>query len=178
VIQVIQSLERADEPNRKKPRGNLSMKAIHDKLWIYSLLLIGAAASLVSAPVSAVQSSITVTVSGIRSQEGSIMVCLWSQQDEEFPVCSATASMQYATAEPASSGVTVTFQNIPDGEYAISAFHDENGNVRLDRGFMGRPEEGIALSNMNMERRERPSFDRAKFTLNGTETISLSLRYF
>jgi uncharacterized protein (DUF2141 family) len=31
---------------------------------------------------------------------------------------------------------------------------------------------------MNQERRERPSFDRAKFTLNGEQTISLSLKYF
>jgi uncharacterized protein (DUF2141 family) len=161
----------------QNPKGDLTMNTIRPSLGV-RLLLIGAAATLISPSISAEPSTVTVTVNGLRSQSGTIAVCLWRQQDDGFPLCSDTASFAYATTGATASTVTMTFQNIPPGDYALSAFHDENQNGRLDRGFMGRPEEGIALSNMNMERRERPSFEQAKFTLNGTQTLSLSLRYF
>jgi uncharacterized protein (DUF2141 family) len=153
------------------------MKMIHSRTWMRSLL-ISVVTSLIGLPVLAEQSTVVVNVNGLRSQEGNIIVCLWRQQDEGFPLCSSTASFEHITAEAVGSTVTVTFQNIPAGDYAISAFHDENQDGSVNRGFMGRPEEGIAFSNMNSERRERPSFERAKFALNGEQTISLSLIYF
>ncbi len=153
------------------------MKAIQFKLWIYPLLF-SIAASLISLPVAAEQSTIIVNMTGLRSQSGTVLVCLWRQQDKEFPICSKTSSMQYIAAEPSGSNATVTFQNIPSGDYAISAFHDENQNGRLDRGFMGRPEEGIGFSNMTQGVQGRPSFDRAKFAVSGEKTISISLVYF
>jgi uncharacterized protein (DUF2141 family) len=65
-------------------------------------------------------------------------------------------------------------------EYAISAFHDENQNGKLDRGMMGQPKEGLALSNMDMNqnRRERPTFNKAKFRMDGAKPLSLSVKYF
>jgi uncharacterized protein (DUF2141 family) len=157
------------------------MKAMYAKLSMYSLL-ISAATSLMISPASAEQSSITVTVSGLRSQDGNVIVCLWQQQDEGFPICAdGTTSFEPIAIEAADSvdsTVTALFQNIPPGDYAVSAFHDEDQDGSIDRGFMGRPKEGITFSNMNQERRERPSFDHAKFTLNGEQTISLSLKYF
>lgn len=153
------------------------MKTIRTSLWAYPLL--SAAVALMSLPVSAEPSSITVSVAGVRSQSGSIMVCLWRQQDNNFPVCSSTAAMQYITAQPNDSSAAVTFQNVPAGEYAVSAFHDENQNGTLDRGFMGRPEEGIGFSNMTAQGGQgRPTFDKAKFAVNGQRSVALSLMHF
>ncbi|MBW4464470.1 MAG: DUF2141 domain-containing protein [Pegethrix bostrychoides GSE-TBD4-15B] len=153
------------------------MKTIRANLWVYPLL--SAAVALMGLPVSAEPSSITVNVTGVHSQSGSVMVCLWRQQDKDFPVCSSTAAMQYITAQSNNASATVTFQNVPAGEYAVSAFHDENQNGTLDRGFMGRPEEGIGFSNMTAQGGQgRPTFDKAKFTVNGQKSIALSLLYF
>jgi uncharacterized protein (DUF2141 family) len=155
------------------------VKKNHTKTWMHSLLVtaVSLPISLLSSPTSAEESSVIVSVNGLRSQTGNIVVCLWTEQDEGFPVCSSTASFAQSVAATASTA-TVTFQ-APTGDYAISAFHDENQDGELNRGFMGRPEEGIAFSNMNQEqRRGRPSFERAKFTLNGEQTVSLSLMYF
>ena len=41
----------------------------------------------------------------------------------------------------------VTFKNVPYGDYALAAYHDENGNHRLDLSVIGIPKEGIAISN-------------------------------
>lgn len=149
------------------------MNINHVKMWMPSLL-IGILVSLTSELVSAEQSSVTVNLSRLRSQKGQIVVCLWRQQDKNFPMCSNEASFQHIIAKASTSTIEVRFQSVPSGDYAISAFHDENQNGKIDRGFMGRPEEGIAFSNMTQER-GRPSFDKAKFSLNGAKTISLSL---
>ena len=34
------------------------------------------------------------------------------------------------------------FKDIVPGDYAVSAFHDENGDEILDKNFMGMPKEG------------------------------------
>jgi uncharacterized protein (DUF2141 family) len=151
------------------------MNIIHRRMWVRPLL-IGIVVSLTSSPVSAEQPSVTINVSGLRSQKGQVVVCLWRQQDKNFPMCSNSASFEQMTVKAAASKVTVAFQNIPTGDYAVSAFHDENQDGSINRGFMGMPKEGIAFSNMTQER-GRPSFDKAKFTLNGPKTISLSLMY-
>ncbi|NJM69726.1 MAG: DUF2141 domain-containing protein [Scytonema sp. RU_4_4] len=152
------------------------MNRIHTRMWMRPLL-IGFVVSLTSPSFSAEQSSVTVNLSGLRSQKGNIVVCLWRQQNKDFPICSNKASFQHVTAKATASTIEVQFQNVPSGDYAISAFHDENQNGKIDKGFMGRPKEGIGFSNMTKER-GRPSFDKAKFTLNGEKTISLALMYF
>lgn len=140
--------------------------------------VIGMSATLISLGASAEPSSINVNLKGLRSQKGQVIVCLWRQQDKGFPLCSVKASFRSLTAKATASALDVKFQNVPPGDYAISAFHDENQNTTLDRGWMGRPEEGIAFSNMHQGQRGRPSFETAKFTLNGQQTNSLSLIYF
>jgi hypothetical protein len=42
---------------------------------------------------------------------------------------------------------TCAFPNVSPCAYAVAVHHDENGNGRLDRGFMGIPKEGVGVSN-------------------------------
>lgn len=155
------------------------MNLIYARTWMSSLL-VGTVVSLVVPATAAAQPSLTITLSGLRSQKGNIIVCLWRQQDKGFPMCSKTAAFRQTTVAPTASTVTVGFSNVPSGEYAISAVHDENNNGKVDRGLMGQPKEGIALSNMDLSqgRRGRPSFGKTKLTVNGAKTLSLSFRYF
>jgi uncharacterized protein (DUF2141 family) len=146
-----------------------------NRTWVRSLL-IGAATSLINFPVSAEQSSVTVNIGGLHSQKGNVMICLWRQQDKNFPVCSNTVSFQHLTV-PVAGSISATFQNVSPGEYAITAFHDENQNGKLDRDFIGKPKEGIAFSNMSQADQGRPSFDKTKFTVNGAKTISSTMLY-
>jgi uncharacterized protein (DUF2141 family) len=130
-------------------------------------------------PVLAEQSSsLTVNVTGLQSQQGEVFICLWKQDDENFPICSDDASFRNMTIAPTDSRVMVVFEGVPAGDYALSAFHDEDRDGRIDRGFMGRPTEGLAISNAVEGERRRPSFDKAKFTVNGETTISMPLMYF
>ncbi len=157
---------------------------INLKRGILSLLGV-VAVSLTVPPASAEQSSITVNLSGVRSQKGNVVVCLWSkEQNKDFPFCSSAVAYKSSSIKANNSSLVATFQNVPSGEYAISAFHDENGNGKLDTNWMGMPKEGLAApnapkmdKNQNQGRRERPSFDKMKFTLNSSTTVSASFMY-
>jgi uncharacterized protein (DUF2141 family) len=158
------------------------MKMTPIKRWM-SALIGTLATPLIATSASAEQSSVTVNLSGIRSQKGNVVVCLWSKENKDFPFCSSATAYKSTSIKADNSSLVATFQTIPSGEYALSAFHDENGNGKLDTNWMGMPKEGMAAANMNKEknqnqgRRERPSFDKMKFTLKGSTTVSAAFMY-
>ena len=59
------------------------------------------------------------------------------------------------------------FRGIPAGTYGASAFHDKNGNGKLDTNFMGVPVEDYCASNDARGFMGPPSFEDAKFTYRG-----------
>ncbi len=67
--------------------------------------------------------------------------------------------------------VTVRFENLPFGEYAIVMVHDENRSGDMDRGFLGVPKEGFGFSNNFRPTFSAPSFEQAKFLLNEQEVV-------
>ncbi len=42
---------------------------------------------------------------------------------------------------------TMTWENLPPGDYAVVAIHDENSNHKLDKNFFGIPTEGFGFAN-------------------------------
>lgn len=64
--------------------------------------------------------------------------------------------------------------DLPDGDYAVLLFWDENGNGRLDRNFIGIPREPVALTN-NYRPKGPPSFRRASVTVEGDQSVSQTL---
>jgi uncharacterized protein (DUF2141 family) len=125
-------------------------------------------------PARAEPGVVTVTVAGVRSHAGSVLVALCDRATFLAPTC------RYAGKSPASPGaVTVRITGVPPGIYAAQAFHDENDNGKIDRNFLGIPREGLGFSNDAKMRFGPPSFDDAAFSLgpNGG-SIGFALRYF
>ena len=59
------------------------------------------------------------------------------------------------------------FRGIPRGTYAISAFHDENRNGKLDMSAFGWPSEDYCMTRGARGRIKPPGFDAAKFDYPG-----------
>ena len=117
--------------------------------------------------------SIEVTISGIRSGQGEVVVDICPQQDF-LHACPYTAK---ASAHPGS--VTVTVPGVPPGRYAVQAYHDANDNGDLDRGIFGIPREGIGFSNDAMAKLVRPKFTVAAFDHGASpQHLPVTLRYF
>lgn len=72
----------------------------------------------------------------------------------------------------------VLFGDLPDGTYAMTAFHDQNSNDRLDTGLFGIPQEGFAFSNNPGVFFGPPSYTKSKFKLQGNKKLKLKFKYF
>jgi uncharacterized protein (DUF2141 family) len=122
--------------------------------------------------------TLTVRVTGARNTKGKIWVNLF-QDANGFPDDPSKAIQQRSVeVDPNTMSAQVTFKDLPQGSFAASVLHDENGNGKMDKNFVGMPKEGYGASNNPSKKRRAPTFDEAKFSLNASEqTIEISLIY-
>ncbi|WP_033408630.1 DUF2141 domain-containing protein [Psychroflexus tropicus] len=66
------------------------------------------------------------------------------------------------------NGSEITFKDMAYGSYAISVFHDLNGNQQMDVKSNGMPLEPWAMSG-NMDPEQYPTWEGAKFELNSVK---------
>ncbi len=104
-----------------------------------------------------------VKITGIRSAQGKIAVALYTRG----PLTGGGGVLDVRIVPASPDGVAVTFDDVPQGTYAVAAFHDENGNGRLDlRDGGGPPTEGIGTSNQAGPPTGPPQFENARFVLD------------
>ena len=119
------------------------------------------------------EGDVSATVIDLRSSKGEVLACLTTRPDT-FPECNRDPKARMLRL-PAAPTVLLDFGPVPAGRYAISLFHDENGNGRLDkRLFM--PREGYGFSRNAPVMMGPPRFASAAFTTgpNGhSETIRM-----
>jgi uncharacterized protein (DUF2141 family) len=104
--------------------------------------------------------SLTLTIDNIRHDTGALMIAVHSQ---ETGFDGAVGGKQVAV--DGDSVVTVEFNGLAPGRYALRVFHDVNGNGALDTNVMGIPVEPFGFSNNVMGMMGPPSFDQAAFEI-------------
>lgn len=114
-------------------------------------------------PAALHAADLRVEVRGITHDGGKIMMAL-IDQTENFPNKPAKSLMVDATP-PAAHGV---FTSLPPGEYAVSIYHDENGNGKLDTNLINIPIEQYGFSRDARGKFGPPSFADAAFKLENT----------
>ncbi|MFC0684255.1 DUF2141 domain-containing protein [Novosphingobium clariflavum] len=145
----------------------------------------GAVAALIGGAVlacgaAAGPTQVGVTVTGLRSHKGQILACL-TTNPRAFPDCSKDPQARKLTVALSGSGETgpvrLDFGAVPQGRYAISLIHDENGNGRLDT-TMAIPREGYGFSRDAPVRMGPPRFDKAAFDLGAAaQNLDIRMRY-
>ncbi|HZP98346.1 MAG TPA: DUF2141 domain-containing protein [Reyranella sp.] len=123
----------------------------------------------------ALAADLTVKLSGAKSAEGLLVAGVFNSK-EAFP----KEGQQIAAfrGKPVAGGGSVTFHDLPPGRYAITAFHDENGNGKLDRDATGIPQEGYGVSNDARELLSPPFWDKASFELGSeAKTVTIKIEY-
>jgi uncharacterized protein (DUF2141 family) len=119
-------------------------------------------------------SRLDVAVDHLRSQRGSLRLCLTADPDN-FPACVDDADAITRTAPAGAHAFRI--EGLPRGRYALALIHDENGNGRLDT-FAGVPREGFGFSNNPAIRFGPPRFAAARFALDGdAERQQVTIRY-
>ncbi len=110
----------------------------------FRLLSLAFATALVFVAGPASAARIIVTIDGLKNAQGNVFIGLYASP-AKFLQGNQTDAQRRVKASTAP--VTVMFDNLPAGTYAVGAFHDENANDHLDTNVLGLPTEGYALSN-------------------------------
>lgn len=120
------------------------------------------------------QANLEVVIKNVKTPQGTVMVGLFTSADE-FLKKTAIGKVVKATGNE----VTVVFENLKPGDYAVSVIHDENENGELDSNFIGIPKEGFAFGNNAMGAFGPPTFDKAKIKLaNVSVKQVIEMKYF
>jgi uncharacterized protein (DUF2141 family) len=130
------------------------------------LLLAGAAGARAA--------TLQVRITHVKNGSGNVLVAVCRRAHFLSPNCA------YHQSTPVRAGaVAVTFKHIPPGVYAVQAFHDANANYKLDRNWLGWPDEGMGFSNNAPMHHGPPAFSDAaiRLTQSGGQ-ISFRMRYY
>lgn len=115
------------------------------------------------------QNKLTIVIDGIENAKGQMMAGLYNEAS--FLKKPINGSMVKVTEET----VTIVMENIPTGEYAVSVFHDENSNFKMDTGAYGKPTEKYGVSNNVRNEMGPPAFADCKFRIEEDSTIYITL---
>ena len=127
----------------------------------------------IAGPASAAR--IIVTIDGLHSAQGTVFIGLYASPSK-FLNGNQTDAMRKVKATQAP--VTVVFDNLPPGTYAVGTYHDENANDHLDTNLLGLPTEGYALSNGVRAVFSKPNFYEAAFSVGAVDKpVALHIRY-
>ena len=130
-------------------------------------------AAAVLFPTLSCAGDLTVKITQVRSDQGSVLAALYDSEASYMQLPAARASFKVKATR---GELTYVFHNLPAGRYALSAFHDENGNGQLDRNLLGMPKEGYGFSNARSA--GALPFSKAAFDFDGTAgSITIELRY-
>ena len=135
--------------------------------------LLALAESRLSQMQSPQSNVIHIEIASLRNDKGKVVCALYASSDG-FPKKSENALVQVNSAI-ANTKAVCEFSGIAPGTYAVSVFHDENSNGKLDTNFMGIPREGVGASNDARGHLGPPKFDAAAFHFSGGR-INLTIR--
>jgi uncharacterized protein (DUF2141 family) len=149
--------------------------------------MLAAMLSLLVLGVPAWAGDLKVTVAGIRSDSGTVMIGLYDsaggfnvaiKHATEAGLLTDRGRLVGAAMRAAAGTQSIIFTQLRPGRYAVIAFHDENDNGRLDESPWGVPTEGYGFSNDALGFLTAPSFEAAGVTLGANNSaITISLIY-
>ena len=126
------------------------------------------------AAITVPTASISVEVGNVRSDRGVVIVDICPKDRFLGDGCP-----YHGEAKAHAGMTTVVIDNVPAGQYAAQAFHDENGNGEVDRALFGIPKEGVGFSRDARIRLNPPKWKDAVFDHQAKpETIKFRMRYF
>jgi uncharacterized protein (DUF2141 family) len=105
--------------------------------------------------------SVEVDLTALRNSRGVIQACM-TRNPAYFPDCKGDP--QALTRSVPASVRRLAFPSVPAGRYALSVFHDENANQKLDT-LVGIPKEGFGFSRNPVIRFGPPRFEKVSIEL-------------
>ena len=113
---------------------------------------------------------LTVTIDGVEDRGGTFYVSVQTEADYMKPT-----GTDGTVADAPGIGTVAYAYDVPPGDYAVTVWHDDDGNGQFDYGPDGMPADGWALSGMAAN---GPSFEAAKVTVDEDgASVTVSMTY-
>ena len=126
------------------------------------------------APPPAPAPKVEVSVTGLRSVKGQLLVCL-TTNPKAFPDCSKDKASVHLAVK-AGQAAMFTIAAPADGTYAIAVVHDENSNDKMDLALF-LPREGFGFSRNPAIGMGAPKFASASFAVTGDTRQAIKMKY-
>jgi uncharacterized protein (DUF2141 family) len=79
-------------------------------------------------------------------------------------------------AQITDDGVAIlTLRGLKEGEYAFVAYHDQNGDGKLNRSFIGAPTEPLIFSNNVRPKLRKPTFEETKVNVRPGSVVVMTI---
>lgn len=119
--------------------------------------------------------NLIVEVDKIKNQQGELCYKLFSGS-QGFPYSNESA-IKRQCVKISNNSLIITLNNIPSGSYALSIYHDLNGDRKLNRNSLGMPSEGFGFSNNPVVRNAPPNYGDCLFLVAGNTNIKINMDY-
>ncbi|HOZ30196.1 MAG TPA: DUF2141 domain-containing protein [Bacteroidales bacterium] len=118
---------------------------------------------------------IEITITNIRNSQGTIKWAVF-KNETQFKTYTTYVDAGYIQAKEGS--LIIKTKEIPDGNYAVSVYHDENNNSKIDFNFLGLPMEGFGFSNNPTIYFGLPAYTECVFEKKGKSNKSIKVKYY
>jgi len=116
------------------------------------------------------QNTIEVNINNLDNDDGNVKVGLYNEKASFLE-----ATYKSDVVKISKKSAATTFTNVPDGIYAVSIFHDEDNDGKLNM-FMGTiPTEDYGCSNNAKGMFGPPKWEDAKFEVKNDEVKQISI---
>lgn len=108
------------------------------------------------------QNSITISVKNIKEVKGALHIAIYTNDTNWL---SEEHYFKKIIVDVLENNVSHSLHHLPPGNYAISLFHDENNDGKMNMNWIGIPAEKFGFSNNPRVIMSAPSFEDALVTL-------------
>jgi len=117
------------------------------------------------------QNTVEVNITDFDSNDGTVYISIYDSE-ENFLEKGFVSKKSEVTNQEAS----FTFSELVDGVYAVSCFHDEDDNGKMNMIMGMIPSEDYGTSNNAPARFGPPKWKDAKFEVKGGEIVKLNIK--
>lgn len=140
---------------------------------LHTAILLAALGAGLAAAGSAQALTLTVEITDARSTQGSVNAALYASEAGWLQTAQAVQMLKVASA---GDKTVLVFSGLAPGRYALSTYHDENGNGQLDKNVLGMPTERYGFTGSGPAGMGAPAFAEASVELQADTTLRVTLR--
>lgn len=151
----------------------MKLKQFSKHIVVIIVLFIASSFCLKEPPTATYTISIKVT--NIRNTKGTIQFQLYKDQKS---FAAETPYKTYRLSKKGVSGHTLRYKikGLPAGSYGVALLDDENGNKKMDYGWV-MPKEGFGFSDYYHTAWSKPNYHKFKFYLKDDKSVTMKVRY-